>query len=646
MPSKINESNKSGFQGLTVAAFESRQSREMEDLISRHGGRPMVAPSMREIPLSENKQAFEVFEKIQEKHFDVIILMTGVGTRALFHVLEGKFPPSHIKTAMKRLALVARGPKSVKALTEYELKATYVVPEPNTWREVLTTLEEHDALKGKRIVVQEYGVSNQEMLEALEAGGAKEVVSLPVYRWALPEDTKPLAKLIESIIEGVVPVALFTSAQQIHNTMEVARGLGLEEKLRGALARMVIGSVGAIASEALKSQGLTVDVEPEHPKMGFLVKEVAEKCHELHEKKETAVPLEVTPRVAPKEPVTSLKDSLFLKACRKEKTDRTPLWIMRQAGRYLPEYREIRSTVSFLTLCKRPDLAAKVTVSAQEVLGVDAAILFADILLIGEPMGFNLEFADHGGPVIRNPLREAADIKRVKEVDGAKDLSYVMDAVRLIRRDLKPHIPLIGFAGAPFTLASYLIEGGGSKDFYQIRKVLAEQPELWDDFMKRIVAATISYLNAQVAAGAQALQLFDSWVGILSPEEFKKFALPYVKLLISGLKPGVPVIYFGTETAPFYPLLKSTGASVVGVDWRTDLGQAWKELGDVAIQGNLNPEVLLTNPDNVRKETEKVLKSAAGKPGHIFNLGHGILPATPMENVRAMIETVKGWKPT
>jgi uroporphyrinogen decarboxylase len=300
-----------------------------------------------------------------------------------------------------------------------------------------------------------------------------------------------------------------------------------------------------------------------------------------------------------------------------------------------------------MELCKTPELAAQVTISAQEALDVDAAILFADILLIAEPLGFKLEFHESGGPVILNPFRSPADLERLVPVDGDFDLGYVMQAIRLIRAGLKPHIPLIGFAGAPFTLASYLIEGGGSKDYYHTRNVMGDI-RCWDELMKRLVSATVSYLNGQVNAGAQAVQLFDSWVGILSPEEFQRLVIPYLKLLILNfrrIQPEIPIIYFGTQTSPFFPYLKESGATVMGIDWRTPLDQAWKQLGDVAIQGNLNPEVLLTDPVKVRLETEKILRLAAGRPGHIFNLGHGILPQTPMENVRAMIDTVRSWKP-
>lgn len=631
-----------GFSGLTVAAFESRMGQEMEALIERNGGVAVVAPSMREVPLSENKKALHFFESLQQGQIDVVIFMTGVGTRALFEVLNAHFAPSRIQAAFKHLVIVARGPKSVKALSERNMRPSVTVPEPNTWREVLESLESFKPLKGLRVAVQEYGVTNDELTQGLLARGAQEVTNVPVYRWALPENTIPLQNLIDKVIAGEVQVALFTSGQQIRNVFEVAQKMGKAGELKEALRRVVIGSVGSVCSEALVEMGLKPDLEPEHPKMGFLVKETAERCFELCQKK-AAQMLEVK-----KSEVRTLtaapQESLFLAACRKEPVPRTPLWIMRQAGRYLPEYRRVRSKVSFLELCKTPDLAAEVTVTAQQALDVDAAILFADILLIAEPLGFQLSFSEGGGPVIHDPFRQASDLERMREVVASHDLSYVMNAIRFIRSGLKPNIPLIGFAGAPFTLASYLIEGGGSKDYQKTRAVMSAI-KVWDGLMKRLTAATMDYLNAQASNGAQALQIFDSWVGILGPEEFQRLVLPYLKQLISGLTPGIPVIYFGTQTAPFYPWLKEMKASVIGVDWRMDLDKSWKALGNVAIQGNLNPDVLLTDPATVQRETEKVLRLAGGRPGHIFNLGHGIKPQTPMENVQTMIQVVKSWRP-
>ena len=652
-----------GFNGLTVAAFESRMSKEMEDLISRHGGLPRVAPSMREIPLSENKPAFQFFDRLQHGEVDVIVFMTGVGTKILFDALESQAAPSRIQKAFKNAVLVPRGPKPVKALADRKMRPSVVVPEPNTWKEVLETLDREHPVKGLTVAVQEYGISNEEFIKGLKARGAKAVYSVPVYQWALPEDARPLIHLIETIVKGEVAVALFTSATQVQNVFQVAKGIGLEDRLKEAFSRVVVASIGSVCSEALKEHGMAADLEPEHPKMGFLVKEAAEKSLEigrkkaLHSIKTSPAPsrpeaktlangdlsVAASAKSEAKAPGPPWKDSLFLKACRCEPTPRTPLWIMRQAGRYLPEYRQVRAKVSFLELCKTPELAAEVTVTAQQALGVDAAILFSDILVIAEPLGFHLEYLESGGPKIHNPFRSGADLARLEQVEASFDLSYVNQAIRLIRAELKPHIPLIGFAGAPFTLASYLIEGGGSKDYFHTRSVMADI-QLWDLMMRRLVSSTVSYLNAQINAGVQAVQLFDSWVGILAPEEFQRLVLPYLKTLIGSLKPGVPVIYFGTQTAPFYPWLKETGATVVGVDWRVELDKAWKQLGPVAIQGNLNPDILLTDTATVCRETEKILRLAGGKPGHIFNLGHGILPQTPMDNVRAMIETVKNWK--
>ncbi|SRR5579871_5399983 len=645
MSQTTGELEKHGFEGLAVAAFESRMAKEMEDLITRHGGHPHVAPSMREIPLTENKPAFQFFDHLQQGEVDVIVFMTGVGTKILFDALETHIAPSRIQKAFKHAVLVPRGPKAVKALSDRKLRPSIAVAEPNTWKEILEALDREHPIKGLTVAVQEYGISNEEFINGLKSRGAKAVYSVPVYKWALPEDARPLVHLVETIAGGEVSVALFTSATQVQNVFQVAKGIGLEDRLKEAFSRMVVASVGSVCTEALKEHGVAVDLEPEHPKMGFLVKETSEKGPELLKKK-TVQPVRVSRASAPTIPA-NVQNSLFLKACRKEPTVRTPLWIMRQAGRYLPEYRNVRSKVSFLELCKTPELAAEVTISAQETLDVDAAILFADILLISEPLGFQLSFAESGGPVIHNPFRSAEDLKRLVEVDGEFDLGYVMQAVRLIRAGLKSHIPLIGFAGAPFTLASYLIEGGGSKDYYHTRTVMSDI-KLWDELMKRLVSSTVSYLNGQVNAGAQAIQLFDSWVGILAPEEFQRLVLPYLRLLtlnLRKLQPNIPVIYFGTQTSPFFPYLRETGATVMGVDWRSPLDQAWKQLGDVAIQGNLSPEILLTDPAKVRIETEKVLRQANGKPGHIFNLGHGILPQTPMDNVRAMIDTVKNWKP-
>jgi uroporphyrinogen decarboxylase len=336
-----------------------------------------------------------------------------------------------------------------------------------------------------------------------------------------------------------------------------------------------------------------------------------------------------------------LWNSPFLKACRREPTEVTPIWLMRQAGRYMPEYRALRSKVSFMELCKHPELATEVTVTAAEQLGVDAAILFADILLILEPLGFELEFAKGEGPVIHNPIRSSGDLDRIQPLHDLLVLDYVTQAVRLIRAALPPDMPLIGFAGAPFTLACYAIEGGGSRHYEQAKTFMYRDPGAWNVLMDHLAKATANYLNAQAAAGAQALQLFDSWVGSLSPNDYRRFVQPHMAKLFAQLDRSVPVIHFGTGTSTLLELQRDAGGSVIGLDWHVDLDQAWQRLGfEVAVQGNLDPIVLLAPRDEIESQARRILGQAAGRPGHIFNLGHGILPQTPVDHVRALIDTV------
>jgi uroporphyrinogen decarboxylase len=307
----------------------------------------------------------------------------------------------------------------------------------------------------------------------------------------------------------------------------------------------------------------------------------------------------------------------------------------------MAEYRAVRSRVSFLDLCRRPDLAAEVTVTAVDVLGVDAAILFADILLILEPLGFDLEFAKGEGPVIHNPVRDAADIDRVGTLDDPSPLGFVYEAVSLVREALKSTIPLIGFAGAPFTLACYAIEGGGSRHYQAAKSLMYRDEGAWNALLMRLVDSTACYLNAQIAAGAQAVQLFDSWVGALGPHDYRRFVQPHMARLFSMLDPSVPSIHFGADTGSLLELQRDAGGTVIGLDWRVDLGQCWDRLGtEVAIQGNLDPVVLFAPISEIERQVRRILDQAAGHTGHIFNLGHGILPQTPVDHVRALVEIV------
>jgi len=331
----------------------------------------------------------------------------------------------------------------------------------------------------------------------------------------------------------------------------------------------------------------------------------------------------------------------FLAACRREKTRYTPVWLMRQAGRYMEEYRKLRAQHDFLELCKRPDLAAEITVTPVERLGVDAAILFADILLLLEPMGVGLEYTKGDGPVIHNQVSSRTHVEQLLEFDPQEALPFVFEAVRKTCAALNGKVPLIGFAGAPFTLASYLIEGGASRNYLKTKKLIYSNPGAWRGLMERLSSLTTQYLNAQIAAGAEAVQLFDSWAGCLSPDDYERFVLPHTHATIANVTPDVPVIHFSTGTGGFLKSLRAAGGDIIGVDWRVNLDAAWDYLGhDVGIQGNLDPAALLAPPREIRRRVAEILRRAGGRPGHIFNLGHGVLPETPVENVIAMVDAV------
>ena len=335
------------------------------------------------------------------------------------------------------------------------------------------------------------------------------------------------------------------------------------------------------------------------------------------------------------------KDHVFLRACRREPTEYTPVWLMRQAGRYMKEYRKIRRKVSFLDLCKSPDLAAEITLLPVQKLGVDAAIIFGDILLPLEGMGIHLEFTKGGGPVIRNPIGDEEDIERLRIIDPEKHVPFLLKAIEIVRRELKERVPLIGFAGAPFTLSSYLIEGGRSADYSKTKGLMLDAPSWWHRLMEKLTEVTIRYLKAQVHHGAQTLQLFDSWAGCLSPWDYEAHVLPYSKRVIQEVREQAPVIHFSVGTGGFLHLIKEAGGDVIGIDWRTDLGGGWERLGyDVSIQGNLDPSVLLASRQMIELHVRRILESAGKRPGHIFNLGHGVLPETPEENVIFMVDTV------
>src|SRR5579884_715137 len=340
-------------------------------------------------------------------------------------------------------------------------------------------------------------------------------------------------------------------------------------------------------------------------------------------------------------PELSARGTRFVRACLRQPVDRTPVWFLRQAGRYMREYMEVRRHHSLIEICKRPELAAEVTITAAEKLDVDAAIIFADLLLPLECMGLNFEFQTGEGPVIHHPLRSAADIDALVTT-RASELAYVGEAIEKVVAHFKDRIGIIGFCGAPFTLASYMIEGGGSRNYIETKKLMYRHPAAWDELMRKLVAVLSEYSAEQVRAGADVLQIFDSWVGCLSVEDYRRYVLPHATQLVRNLqRTGAPIIYFGTDSATLLPSMKETGAEVIGLDWRIPLNEGWAKLNNRgAVQGNLDPVLLFADWKELKSRAEDILDRANGRPGHIFNLGHGIMPETPVDNVRDLAKFV------
>ncbi|MGI9534528.1 MAG: uroporphyrinogen decarboxylase [Thermodesulfobacteriota bacterium] len=637
------------FNGLKVTSFESRRSSEMENLIAYHGGIPRVAPSMMELPL-ESINISQFVKDLCNNDVDAIVLFTGVGTRMLTNHIKQEYNLEQYIDALKSTRIIARGPKPVAALKEIKLKPDLTIPEPNTWRDILTTIDQELDIKNKTVYVQEYGVTNKQFLMGLEDRGAN-VKTITIYKWGLPEDLTPLNAAIKSISEGAEDLVIFTSSQQIVNLFSVATKQGLKDNLYDAFSKILVGSIGPTTTETLENYNITADYEPDSPKMGNFIKEIARVSNKLLVKKRTALNLGIKTVNWKRIDMSwgednGLKngnirrDSVFLRACNLEETDFTPIWIMRQAGRFLREYRDIRSKVTFLDLCKTPGLSAEVTLMAVERLNVDAAIIFSDILLILQSLGLDLEYSKNDGPKINKVLRSSAAVDSLIEFNPGS-MEFVYEAIKLSRRALNPDKALIGFAGAPFTVASYAIEGGGSRNYTQTKTLMFRDPGLWNSLMIKITNATAAYLNEQIRAGADVVQLFDSWVGCLSPNDYRDFVLPHMKKLVSIIDKGTPVILFGTDTSSLLEDISDTGCSVVGIDWRIDIEEAWKRVGfDKAIQGNLDPLVLMSTQSYVKNEAIRIIDEVNVRPGHIFNLGHGILPNTPVDNVLSLVDTV------
>ena len=627
-----------GLQGLRVAAFENRRGQEMARMIQQQGGEAFVSAAMREVPLESNSQATEFANQLLTGQIDVVIFLTGVGFQLLLEALDRRVDKSRFIHSLQDTVTIARGPKPVAALKKEGVNVTYRVPEPNTWRELLEVVDRELSIAGQRVVIQEYGRANPSLMAGLEARGA-DVMRLPVYRWDLPEDCQPLQANLRAIAEGQRDVVLFTSAQQVVHALRMAHELGLANAVRTGIENAVVGSIGPTTSEELATAGLPVDIEPQRHKLGHFIATVAASSqHLLARKRRVRATLASEPA---SDGPRAWENSLFMRACRCLPTDRVPIWLMRQAGRYLPEYRKIRERISFLELCKRPDLCAEIMVHAVDQLGVDAAIIFSDLLPILEPMGLQLDYPD-GGPVIHNPVRDGDDVARVVPLRGIESLDFVCETVQQTRAALAEELPLIGFAGAPFTLASYVIEGGPSQRQLHTKTLMRRNPAAWHELLQRLSKSVGVYLNAQIRAGVQCVQLFDSWVGCLSAADYREFVLPHVCDVLAQLPSQVPVLVYSTGDLSLLSCLSAAGPNVISADWRVSLDAMWDVVGShCGVQGNLDPTVLFADEQEVRRQARGILQQCRGRNGFIFNLGGGILPQTPLANVKALVDEVQ-----
>ncbi len=636
----LDPADESSFSTAKIGAFESRRADDLKRLIEKFGGEAHVSASMREVQLDDQREAIDFAHRLLVGDIDVVVLLTGVGFRYLMNVVSKHVDQERLIHSLTDVVTVARGPKPAAVMREFGLQPTYRVPEPNTWREILTTMDAELSLNSQTVALQLYGKVNPSLIAGLEARGAK-VVSVPIYRWDFPESTVELEKNVHRLVSHELDMVMFTSAHQLVNLIKLARRLNLEQEVVTGLNQTVVASIGPTTSEMIREYGIEVDFEPSHPKMGHLVSESARHFQNLQFRKQNIRLTMSNPASDSMDTKAPWYDSPFMKACRREPTEVTPVWLMRQAGRYMQEYRSVRSQVSFLELCKNPQLCSEVMCTAVNRLGVDAAIIFSDLLPILEPMGLELEFAKGEGPVIHNPVRESQDVDRIVELETVDELDFVIETVRQTRLDLPADMPLIGFAGSPFTLASYTIEGGSSRTYTHTKALMYRDEGAWRILMEKFARAVVIYLNAQIAAGAQCVQLFDSWVGCLGPGDYRRYVLPYMKQILEGITPGVPVINFGTGNPELLPHLAEAGGSVIGVDWRIPLDKAWQTIGyHKAVQGNMDPMVLLGEQDLIKRRVQEVLDQAGGRPGHIFNLGHGVVQQTPVENAIAVIDYV------
>ncbi len=564
---------------------------------------------------------------------DAVLLMSGAGAASLINRAIKVADQTRFLNALQDTQLISGSDATTKALAALGLVPLLQSEKLTDWRKTLQWLESDLELAQKRIAI-ESTLQDDGLVAGLESRGARvrKISPLTSQQDLAAQIGKALSPDSEAKLL-VVPSA--RAARAVCGTL-VASHLTNE-----TLGHHIIVAIGIDAADCLRQNGIEVDFAIDAPLPQSAVEQLALKRESLTARKQNFLMNMSGPNAPANDSNAPWYNSPFMKACRGEPTNVTPVWMMRQAGRYMIEYREVREKVSFLDLCANPQLCSEVMCTAVERLGVDVAIIFSDLLPILVPMGCDLEFVKGDGPVIHNPVRTAADIDRIKPLESNAELQFVMDTVTQTRADLPADMPLIGFSGAPFTLASYMIEGGGSRNYAHAKALMFGDRGAWNELMQRLSDSIVIYLKGQIAAGAQCVQLFDSWAGCLNVEHYREFVHPFVKQIIEQLPDEVPVINFGTGNPALLPLYADTQASVIGIDWRVRLDEAWETVGhNKAVQGNLDPTILLTDPQTIRRHVKDVLDQAAGRPGHIFNLGHGILPQTPVDNAIALVDAV------
>jgi uroporphyrinogen decarboxylase len=626
------------FEDFIIAVIGESEAGECAEILESSGVKTYPFLFSKESP-DAHDESNEFANRILTADIDTVIFVTGAGVQAIVEQASKNVDHQRFLDCLADIHTVAGSKAAINALQQFKITPKISVNSSSSWRDILMAIDRSLPVINQTIALEE-SESIYSLISGLEARGAR-VVKVPLF--AAPSSTwaRLASEFFEQLEAGEFHIILFPSLENAVRFCKLAKLYGKAKLTHHLLDNHLVLAIGQGTAEILSDRGFTVDyfTDTTDPVEG--IQEIKTQISQITKQKSIIRVSMSGPATNNSDPNAPWYNGPFMKACRGEPTDVTPIWMMRQAGRYMSEYREVRSKTSFLDLCANPQLCSEVMCTAVNRLGVDAAIIFSDLLPILVPMGCDLEFVKGDGPVIHNPVRTAADIDRIKPLESNEPLQFVMDTVKQTRNDLPADMPLIGFAGSPFTLASYMIEGGSSRNYANTKTLMYGDPGAWDQLMQHLANSISLYLHGQIEAGAQCVQLFDSWAGCLSFEDYKTYAHPYVKRIIASLPSNVPVINFATGNPALLPLLADTRAAVIGIDWRTRLDDAWQTVGyDRAVQGNLDPTVLLTNPTEIKKHAKFVLDQAGGRAGHIFNLGHGILPQTPVDNAIALVDAV------